>query len=73
MFKRTIKTSVASVLLASAVMIVLVLCVSSLITMLCWNHLAPIFNMPELGLWNCFVLNILCSVLFKMQAGVKSD
>lgn len=37
----------------------------AILTMLLWNYVMPLFELPEISFWNAVALNFLCHILFK--------
>ena len=46
--------------------------ISALVTMWCWNFLAPTFGIPTLTWIQAMVLQLLCSMLFKTSVHPSS-
>ncbi len=48
------------------VLLVLFVSIVPLVTMWLWNYVMPVvFNLPEIGFWQAFALNLLSSMFFK--------
>lgn len=68
MKKALFDSDVAAVLAAVVGTITLMLIcipISALVTMLCWNYLAPTLGMNEISWLQAMVLQLLCTMLFK--------
>lgn len=66
-------TTILAAIGAAIMLVVLAAFLTSWLTMLCWNYLAPTFGLPLLGWWQSFVLTFLCSLLFKSTSSSSSS